>query len=71
MKETIKQIQKTIVAGIILFIPVFVLLALLEKIFGFLSGFGKDLAASLDLKSSGGISAAPVVTTVLLIIIFF
>jgi len=51
--------------------PAFVLIAVIEKIFGFLSGFGKGLAASLGLKSIGGISAAPIVTTILLLLIFY
>ncbi len=71
MKEKFKKIRQTIISGIILFIPVFVLIAIIEKVFGFLSGFGKGIASTLGLKSIGGVSAAPIVTTVLLIIIFY
>jgi uncharacterized membrane protein len=71
LKEQLKKIQRTVISGIVLFIPVFVLLAILEKVFGFLSGFGKGLASTLGLKSIGGVSAAPIVTTILLVIIFY
>ena len=71
MKEQFKKIQRTVISGVVLFIPIFVLIAILEKVFGFLSGFGKGLASTLGLKSIGGVSAAPIVTTILLIIIFY
>ena len=71
MKEQFKKIQRTLISGVILFIPVFILLAVFQKIYGFFSGFGKNLASSLGLKSVGGGSAEPIVTTILLIIIFY
>jgi len=53
VKEKFKKIRQTIISGIILFIPVFVLIAIIEKVFGFLSGFGKGIASTLGLKSIG------------------
>lgn len=71
MKAKIKSIRETIISGIILFIPIFILIAIFEKIYGVLSGFGKSLASTLGLKSVAGISTEPILTTFLLIIIFY
>ncbi len=71
MSERIKKFKGTIISGIILFIPVFIILALIEKIYAFLFGFGTKIAQILGLTSIGGKAAAPVVTTILLLIIFY
>lgn len=71
MKDKIRRIRGIILSGIILFIPVFVLFAIFEKVYGILSGFGKNLASTLGLKSVVGISTVPIITTILLIIVFY
>ena len=48
MKETIKKIKKTFIAGVILFLPVFVLLSIIQKVYGFIFGFDKLLRFGLS-----------------------
>ena len=71
MKETIKKIKKTFIAGVILFLPVFVLLSIFQKVYGFIFGFGKKLTDLLGLSNVPGWDFAPALTTVLLIVIFY
>ncbi len=71
MKETFKKIKKTFIAGVILFLPVFVLLSIFQKIYGFIFGFGKKLTGLLGLGGVPGWDFAPALTTVLLIVIFY
>ena len=71
MKDKLKKIRGTIISGIILFIPVFVLIAIFEKVYNALSGFGKNLAALLEIDSIIGVSAVPILTTILLLLVFY
>ncbi|MBL8006739.1 MAG: hypothetical protein JNJ56_04360 [Ignavibacteria bacterium] len=71
MKETFKKVKKTFIAGVILFLPVFVLLSIFQKVYGFVFGFGKKLTDILGLSNVPGWDFAPALTTVLLIIIFY
>jgi uncharacterized membrane protein len=71
LSEKFKNIRGTIISGIVLFVPIFVLLAILQNIYQFMSGFGQKLAAMLGIKTIGGISAGPILTTILLLIIFY
>jgi len=71
MKETFKKIKKTMVSGIILFLPIFILLSILQKVYGFVFGFGHKLTELLGLNNVPGWEFAPIVTTALLILILY
>ena len=71
MKETFKKIKKTMVSGIILFLPIFILLSIFQKVYGFIFGFGHKLTELLGLNNVPGWEFAPIVTTALLILILY
>ncbi len=71
MKETVKKFKRTFISGVILFLPVFVLLSIFQKVYGFIFGFGKKLTGLLGLSGVPGWDFAPALTTVLLIVIFY
>ena len=71
MKTLFKKIRSTFISGIILFLPIFILLAIFQKVYGFMYGFGHKLTGMLGLNNIEGFDLAPVLTTVLLIIVFY
>jgi uncharacterized membrane protein len=71
MKTLFKKIKSTFISGVVLFLPIFILLALFQKVYGFMYGFGHKLTGMLGLNSIEGFDFAPVLTTILLIVIFY
>lgn len=71
MKDQFKKVKNTIISGIVLFLPVFILVAIFQKVYGFLFGFGHKLTGMLGLDKVEGLDFAPVLTTVLLIVVLY
>jgi len=71
VKEIIKNLKNTFIAGIVLFLPAFVLLAIVQKVYGFMYGFGHKFTELLGLKGVDGLEVAPIITAVLLMVIFY
>jgi uncharacterized membrane protein len=71
MKKFLENSRNTILSGILFFLPIFFLLGLIQKVWHSLTGFGAKLAALVGVKSVAGIGAASIVTTLLLILIFY
>ena len=71
MKKLLNNFRNTILSGILFFLPIFFLLGLIQKVWQGLTGFGAKLAAFVGVKSVAGVGAASIVTTILLIIIFY
>jgi uncharacterized membrane protein len=71
MKKLLNNFRNTILSGILFFLPIFFLLGLIQKVWQGLTGFGSKLAAFVGVKSVAGVGAASIVTTILLIIIFY
>ncbi len=69
MKETIKKVKNTIISGIILFLPVFILVSLFQKVYDFVYGLGHKLTGILGLDSASG--WVTVLSALLLIIIVY
>lgn len=67
MKNLYKKIKNTFISGIILFLPLFILAAILQKVYVFVFGFGHKITALLGLEKD----FAPILTTVLVILIFY
>lgn len=67
MKKIYHKIKNTFIAGIILFLPLFIIAAILHKIYTFMYGFGHKVAGMLGLEKD----FAPILTTVLVILLFF
>lgn len=71
MKKVLDNFRNTILSGILFFLPIFFLLGLIQKVWQGLTGFGAKLAAFVGVKSVAGVGAASIVTTLLLILIFY
>jgi uncharacterized membrane protein len=71
MKKLLNNFRNTILSGILFFLPIFFLLSLIQKVWQGLTGFGAKLAAFVGVKSVAGVGTASIVTTILLIIIFY
>ena len=69
MKETFKKIKSTIISGVILFLPVFILVSLFQKVYGFVYGIGHKLTVILGLDSASG--WVTVMSAILLVIIVY
>jgi len=71
MKTFFDKFKNTILSGILFFLPVFFLVGLIQKLWNSLTGFGAKLASLVGVKSIAGIGAASLLTTILLILIFY
>lgn len=71
MKQFLAHIRNTVISGIILLLPVFVVIIIVQKMFAKLTGFGKQLSDFLGLKSIGGVGAASIATTFILVTAFY
>ena len=71
MKAFLKHFRQTVTSGLILLIPVFVLIVVLQKLWDKMTGFGKQLSDMLGINSIAGIGAAKIATTVILIAVFY
>ena len=67
MKKLFNKIKGTFISGIILFLPLFILAAIIQKVYAFMFGFGHKITALLGLEKD----FAPILTTVLVILIFY
>ena len=71
MKKLWSNLKSTILSGILFLLPVFVVMLILQKLYGKLTGFGAQMASMLGLKSVAGIGAASIATTVILLALFY
>lgn len=71
MKSFLEKIRNTILSGIIFLIPVFALILLEHKIWKGMTGFGQQLANLLGITTVAGVGAASVMTTVILLLLFY
>lgn len=71
MQKRIAGFRNIIISGILFLLPVFVVAYLVQKIWKGLTGFGTKLAKTLGLETVNGISVSPIITTLVLIAIFF
>jgi uncharacterized membrane protein len=71
MKELLNKVKNTIISGIVLFLPVFILVAIFKKVYGFLFGFGHKLTGMLGLDKVEGFNFSPVFTTLILLMLLY
>ncbi|PCE66224.1 DUF502 domain-containing protein [Sediminicola luteus] len=71
METFIKKTKDTIISGIILSLPIFILIAIYQKLYGFLYGFGHKITAALGLHEVEGVDIAPILTSLLLIVALY
>jgi uncharacterized membrane protein len=67
MKKLFNKVKGTFINGIILFLPCFILVAIMQKVYSFMYGFGHKITGMLGFEKE----VAPILTTVLIILIFY
>jgi uncharacterized membrane protein len=71
MKKTIGKIKDTIIAGIVLFLPVYILYTVFKKVYYSLYKYGHKLAEILGLEDAGDKKSVPFVTLFLVLVLLF
>lgn len=71
MKKFINKIKNTFLSGVLLFLPLFFLMGLIQKLWSSLTGSGTKIAKLLDLKYFSGVAEASIATSILVILIFY
>ena len=69
MKNVIKSLQDTFIAGLIFLLPLLILFVLITKVLMFFKNFTGKIAAMFGIKSIVGISASSIVGTLSLILL--
>ncbi len=71
MKAFFASIRKTLIAGFLFFLPVFVILVIVTKAWGMLTGVGQKVAGLFGLKTIAGIGTTSIITGLILLLILF
>ena len=71
MKKFFNHVRSRVLAGLILLVPLFAIIIIIQKIWKTLSGAGDYLANLFGLKSLLGTHSVTVATAVLLILLFY
>lgn len=71
MKKIIKKIKDTVISGIVLFLPIFILLSIFKKVYSTLYKTGHKLTEILGLDNAGDKKWVPFVTLFLVVVLFF
>ena len=71
MKKIWAHIRSRILAGLIFLVPLFAIILIVQKLWAKLSGSGQYLSKLLGLNPVLGKNAAPIVTTLLLVFLFY
>lgn len=71
MNASFLKIKNTIIAGIVLFLPVFILAAMFQKVYDFLYGFSHQFTAHLGLDKVEAVDFAPILTSLLLLLLLY
>ena len=68
MKKILTHIRNRILGGLVFLVPLFAIILIIQKLWSKLSGSGQYLAKLTGLTRVLGKSAAPIVTTLLLVL---
>lgn len=71
MNKFFQHIRDTVLSGIILLIPIFVVIMIFQNLYDKLTGFGAHLAKLLGLKAIGHIGAVSLATSLILIVLLY
>lgn len=71
MKEIQKFISHTVLGGLVFLIPLFVLLMVVQKLWGFFQNLGGNLAKMLGVAQLAGVASASIVSAVLILLVCF
>lgn len=64
MKQLFEKLRDTFLAGLLFLLPVLIVLVLVTKVWGYLTGFSSKIAATFGLKTIVGIPSGTVVTAI-------
>nr|WP_315143424.1 DUF502 domain-containing protein [uncultured Flavobacterium sp.] len=71
MKKVISKIKDTVISGIVLFLPIFILLSIFKSVYTKLYKYGHKLTEILGLDNAGDKKWVPFVTLFLVVVLFF
>lgn len=71
MKNSFARFRNRILSGILYLLPVFVLLMLIQKAWLHVHGIGQKFATMLGIKNIIGVAAAPIIASVLIIVVAY
>jgi uncharacterized membrane protein len=71
IKRHIANFRNTILSGILLFLPIYFIWVLIQKLWYSLIKYGSKIAGMSTIKQVAGIGATAIITTILLILIFY
>jgi uncharacterized membrane protein len=71
MKKTIKKIKDTVISGIVLFLPIFILLSIFKKVYSSLYETGIKLTEMLGLDKAEDKKWIPFATLFLVVLVLF
>jgi uncharacterized membrane protein len=71
IKRHIVNFRNTMLSGILLFLPIYFLWVVLQRIWYSLIKYGTKIAGMSTIKEVAGIGATAIITTILLILIFY
>lgn len=71
IKRHIANFRNTILKGVLLFLPLYFIWGLIQKIWYSLIKYGSKIAGLSNIKQVAGIGATAIITTILLILIFY
>ncbi len=71
MKKIVKKIKDTVISGIVLFLPIFILLSIFKQVYSTLYKYGNKLTEILGLDNAGDKKWVPFVTLFLVVVVFF
>ncbi|MDQ6473098.1 hypothetical protein RB619_20855 [Flavobacterium sp. LHD-80] len=71
MANTFSNIKETVISGVILFLPIFILLLIFKKLYDSLYGIGHKLCIIFGLDKMAEMNFVPILTTILLVIVLY
>lgn len=71
MKKIIKRFKDTVISGIVLFLPIFILLSIFKKVYSSLYKYGYKLTQILGFEEAEHKKWIPFVTLFLVVVLFF
>jgi uncharacterized membrane protein len=71
MKKIVKKIKDTVISGIVLFLPIFILLSIFKKVYSTLYKYGYKLTQILGFEEAEHKKWVPFVTLFLVVVLFF
>jgi uncharacterized membrane protein len=69
MKKVFSNLRQTLISGLVFLLPILILMVVVTKVFGMLTGISNKLASIFGIKSIVGISASTISSSIALILL--